>query len=156
MWLQFDWGQGPRIGGIAGRGTNLFCAWLAWSRFRVFIPTWDRTLGTLVACVDATLRQIGGAPTYLLTDNETTVTVEHVAGVAVPPGDGGPQAGCLVCADRLGLYGLLDRPGKRPGSGGWGVRDGARVSADAVTCLPPEDGLPCRCSPVKAACTGRA
>jgi transposase len=80
MWLQFDWGEGPRIG---GRRTNLFCAWVAWSRFRVIIPTWDRTLGTLVACLDLTLRRVGGAPTYLLTDNEKTVTVEHVAGVAV-------------------------------------------------------------------------
>jgi transposase len=80
MWLQFDWGEGPRIG---GRRTNLFCAWLAWSRFRVIIPTWDRTLGTLVAALDATLRVIGGVPTYLLTDNEKTVTVEHIAGVAV-------------------------------------------------------------------------
>jgi len=80
MWLQFDWGEGPRIG---GRRTNLFCAWVAWSRFRVVIPTWDRTLGTLVACLDATLRRVGGAPTYLLTDNEKTVTMEHVAGVAV-------------------------------------------------------------------------
>jgi len=80
MWLQFDWGEGPRIG---ARRTNLFCAWLAWSRFRVVLPTWDRTLGTLVACLDATLRRVGGAPTYLLTDNEKTVTVEHVAGVAV-------------------------------------------------------------------------
>lgn len=80
LWLQFDWGEGPRIG---GRRTNLFCAWLAWSRFRVIIPTWDRTMGTLVSCLDATLRQIGGAPTYLLTDNEKTVTIEHVAGIAI-------------------------------------------------------------------------
>ncbi|MDQ1412439.1 MAG: hypothetical protein QOE07_1027, partial [Acidimicrobiaceae bacterium] len=63
MWAQWDWGEGPRI---AGRRTNLFCAWLAWSRFRVVIPTWDRTMGTLVACLDATLRRAGGAPTYLL------------------------------------------------------------------------------------------
>jgi hypothetical protein len=69
QWLQFDWGQGPRVG---GRATNLFCAWLAWSRFRVVIATWDRTL-----------RTVGGAPTYLLTVNEKTVTVEHIAGVAV-------------------------------------------------------------------------
>jgi hypothetical protein len=34
MWLQFDWGEGPRIG---GRRTQLFCCWLAWSRFRVVI-----------------------------------------------------------------------------------------------------------------------
>ncbi len=32
LWLQFDWGEGPRIN---GRRTNLFCAWLARSRFRV-------------------------------------------------------------------------------------------------------------------------
>jgi hypothetical protein len=46
MWAQWDWGQGPRI---AGRLTNLFCAWLAWCRLRVIIPTWDRTLPTLIA-----------------------------------------------------------------------------------------------------------
>jgi transposase len=80
MWCQFDWGDGPRI---EGRKTCLFCVWLAWSRYRVVIPTWDRTAGTLAACIDATLRRLGGAPTYLLTDNEKTVTVEHVAGVAV-------------------------------------------------------------------------
>lgn len=80
MWLQFDWGEGPRI---RGRRTQLFCAWLAWSRFRVVIPTWDQTLGTLVACLDAVLRTIGGVPTYLLTDNAKTVTIEHVAGIAV-------------------------------------------------------------------------
>lgn len=80
MWLQFDWGEGPRIG---GRRTGLFCAWLAWSRFRVVIPVWDQTLGTLVSCVDTMLRRLGGAPTYLLTDNAKTVTVEHIAGVAV-------------------------------------------------------------------------
>ncbi|WP_089303580.1 Mu transposase domain-containing protein, partial [Haloechinothrix alba] len=80
LWLQFDWGQGPRIG---GRATYLFCAWLAWSRFRVVLPSWDRSLGSLLACLDATLRRIGGVPTYVLTDNEKTVTVDHVATVAV-------------------------------------------------------------------------
>ena len=80
MWLQFDWGAGPRVG---GRKTSLFCAWLAWSRFRVVLPVWDETLGTLVACLDATLRRLGGAPTYVLTDNAKTVTMDRVAGVAV-------------------------------------------------------------------------
>jgi transposase len=80
MWLQFDWGDGPRIG---QRATSLFCAWLAWSRYRVVIPTWDQTLGTLVACLDQTLRRIGGAPTYLLTDNAKTVTADLVAGVPI-------------------------------------------------------------------------
>lgn len=80
MWLQFDWGDGPRIG---QRRTSLFCAWLAWSRYRVVIPTWDQTLPTLVWCLDQTLRRLGGAPTYLLSDNAKTVTVEHVAGIPV-------------------------------------------------------------------------
>jgi hypothetical protein len=35
MWLQWDWGEGPQV---RGRRTQLFCAWLAWSRFRVVIP----------------------------------------------------------------------------------------------------------------------
>jgi len=85
LWLQFDWGHGPIVFGPDGRPrpTLLFCAWLAWSRFRVVIPTWDRKLGTLMTCLDATLRRVGGAPTYGLTDNEKTVTVEHVAGVPV-------------------------------------------------------------------------
>jgi hypothetical protein len=80
MWAQWDWGTGPVID---GRSTNLFCAWLAWSRFRVVIPTWDRTLPTVIACLDRAMRAFGGAPTYWLTDNERTVTIDHVAGIAV-------------------------------------------------------------------------
>lgn len=80
LWLQFDWGEGPKVN---GRRTLLFCAWLSWSRFRVVIPAWDQSTGTLVACLDAVLRRVGGVPTYLLSDNAKTVTVEHVAGVAV-------------------------------------------------------------------------
>jgi transposase len=80
LWLQWDWGEGPRI---EGRRTSLFCAWLAWSKFRVVIPTWDRTVPTVIACLESTFRRLGGAPTYALTDNEKPVTVEHVAGIAV-------------------------------------------------------------------------
>ena len=80
MWLQWDWGDGPRIG---GRKTQLFAAWLAWSRFRVVIPVWDQQLGTLTWCIDQALRAVGGAPTYLLTDNARTVTMDHVAGIPV-------------------------------------------------------------------------
>lgn len=54
MWLQRDWGDGPRIGGWK---TQLFSAWLAWSRFRVVIPAWDQQLGTLTWCLDQALRQ---------------------------------------------------------------------------------------------------
>lgn len=80
MWAQWDWGEGPRIG---GRRTQLFCAWLAWSRFRVVIPTFDKTTATLQSCLDRAMRSFGGVPTYWLTDNERTVTVDHVAGIAV-------------------------------------------------------------------------
>jgi transposase len=80
LWMQWDWGEGPRV---AGRRTSLWCAWLAWSRFRVVLATWDHTLPTIVACLDATLRRIGGVPTYALTDNERTVSTDHVAGIAV-------------------------------------------------------------------------
>jgi hypothetical protein len=80
MWLQWDYGSGPMVG---GRATLLFCAWLAWSRFRVVLPIWDKALPSVVACLDAALRRFGGVPTYGLTDNEKTVTVEHVARIAV-------------------------------------------------------------------------
>lgn len=85
LWLQFDWGQGPKVPGSDGvlRSTWLFCAWLAWSRFRVVIAVWDLSLPGLVACLDQTLRAIGGVPAYVLTDNPKTVTIDHVAGVAV-------------------------------------------------------------------------
>lgn len=96
LWLQVDWGEGPRV---AGRRTQLFCAWLSWSRYRVVLPVWDQTLPTLVSCLDTTLRRIGGAPTYVLTDNPKTVTVEHVAGVAIRHPDivaAGRHYGCKV------------------------------------------------------------
>jgi len=80
MWLQWDYGAGPMVG---GRATLLFCAWLAWSRFRVVLPIFDKALPSVVACLDTALRRLGGAPTYGLTDNEKTVTVEHVARIPV-------------------------------------------------------------------------
>jgi transposase len=85
LWVQFDWGAGPVVFGPDGRPrpTMLFCAWLAWSRFRVVIPTWDRRMGTLLSCLDSVFRACGGVPAFALTDNEKTVTVEHVAGVPV-------------------------------------------------------------------------
>lgn len=80
MWAQWDWGHGPLVG---GRQTYLWCAWLAWCRFRVVIPTWDKTLPTVIGCLDRAMRAFGGSPTYWLTDNEKTVTTGHVAGIAV-------------------------------------------------------------------------
>jgi transposase len=80
MWLQYDFGDGPRIEGVK---TVLFCAWLAWSRFRVVLALRDKTAPSVFAALDVTLRRLGGAPTYVLTDNEKTVTVAHVAGIPV-------------------------------------------------------------------------
>ncbi len=80
MWFQYDFGDGPRVGGV---GTQLFCAWLAWCRFRVVLVLLDKTLPSVMAAIDTTLRALGGVPTYGLTDNEKTVTSEHVAGIAV-------------------------------------------------------------------------
>jgi transposase IS116/IS110/IS902 family protein len=80
MWAQYDFGGGPEAGGAA---TVLFCLWLAWCRFRVVIPILDRTSASVWAACDTAFRRLGGVPTYLLTDNEKTVTVEHVAGIPV-------------------------------------------------------------------------
>ncbi len=80
MWAQYDFGDGPQVCGVA---TVLFCFWLTWSRFRVIVPLLDRTWPSVAGAVDVALRRCGGAPTYLLTDNEKTVTVEHVAGIPV-------------------------------------------------------------------------
>ena len=87
MWFQFDWGKGPRIG---HRDTVLWCAWLAWSRFRVVIPTWDRTMPTVIACLDETLRRpcslttqqwsgvhlvvVGGSDVHLVLSSEASAT----------------------------------------------------------------------------------
>ena len=80
MWLQYDYGDGPVIDGVK---TVLFVAWLAWSRFRVVIPLRDKTLPSVFAALDVTFRRLGGVPTYVLTDNEKTVTSEHIAGIPV-------------------------------------------------------------------------
>jgi hypothetical protein len=80
MWLQYDFGDGPRIGGVK---TSLFVAWLAFSLFRIAIPLRDRTAPSMFAALNRCFRILGGAPTYVLTDNEKTVTTAHVAGVPV-------------------------------------------------------------------------
>lgn len=80
MWLQYDFGDGPMVEGVK---TVLFVAWLAWSRFRVVWALRDRTQPSVIAALDRSFRMVGGAPTFVLTDNEKTVTVEHVAGVPV-------------------------------------------------------------------------
>src|SRR5947209_13139588 len=80
LWLQWDYGDGPEVQGVRA---VLFCAWLAWSRFRVVVPLREKTMASVVIGLDRTLRYLNGCPTYALTDNEKTVTVEHVCGIAV-------------------------------------------------------------------------
>jgi len=80
LWMQWDYGDGPVV---EDRATVLFCAWLAWSRFRAVVPLRDKTLPSVVVGLDRSLRVFGGAPTYALTDNERTVSVYHVCGIAV-------------------------------------------------------------------------
>jgi transposase len=80
MWLQFCWSEGPRV---SGRGTQLFHGWLPWSRYRFVIPTWDRTRATLRSAMDTTLRGLGGAPTYLVTDDSRMLTVDRGTGAPV-------------------------------------------------------------------------
>ena len=80
MWLQYDYGDGPVVGGVKA---VLFVAWLAWSRFRVVLPIRDKTMPSVFAALDQTFRRLGGVPTYVLTDNEKTVTTEHIAGIPV-------------------------------------------------------------------------
>ena len=81
MGLSRDWADvGPIIG---ARRAYLFCAWLAWSRFRIVIPVRNRRQETVIACLDRAMRAFGGAPTYWLTDNERTITTGHVANLPV-------------------------------------------------------------------------
>lgn len=80
MWLQYDFGDGPVVEGVK---TTLFVAWLAWCRFRIVWALRDKTVPSVIAALDRCFRLLGGAPTYVLTDNERTVTVDHVAGVPV-------------------------------------------------------------------------
>jgi transposase len=109
LWFQWDFGAGPVVD---GRDSWLFCAWLAWSRFRVVLPIRDKTLPTVVACIDVTLRRFGGCPTYALTDNERTVTVGHVARVAIRNPD------MVAAAGHYGLTVLTCLPADAPSKGG--------------------------------------
>lgn len=58
LWMQWDHGDGPEI---EGNTTSLFCAWLAWSHYRVVLPLLDRTLPSVVVALDRALRRFGCA-----------------------------------------------------------------------------------------------
>jgi hypothetical protein len=92
----------------------------------VVLPTCDRTLPSLLGCLNVTLRRLGGAPTYALTDNEKTVTVEPRRPGAGPHPD-------VVAAGRY--YGMTIRtcvPADLPSKGG--AETTVRIAkADLVT-----------------------
>ncbi len=109
LWFQWDFGDGPSVAGVKA---VLFCAWLSWSRFRVVLPIRDKTLPTVIGCIDATLRRFGGCPTYALTDNEKTVTIEHVARIAIRNPD------MVAAAGHYGLTVATCLPADAPSKGG--------------------------------------
>lgn len=109
LWFQWDFGDGPLV---AGTKAVLFCAWLSWSRFRVVLPIRDKALPSVVGCIDATLRRFGGCPTYALTDNEKTVTIEHIARVAIRNPD------MVAAAGHYGLTVATCLPADAPSKGG--------------------------------------
>ena len=77
LWLQWDYGDGPVVCGVRA---VLFCAWLAWSRFRVVVPLRDKTMPSVVIGLDRTLRMIDGVPTYALTE----YVPGHIFGLLCP------------------------------------------------------------------------
>jgi Mu transposase, C-terminal domain len=109
LWFQWDFGDGPSVAGVKA---VLFCAWLSWSRFRVVLPIRDKTLPTVIGCIDGTLRRFGGCPTYALTDNEKTVTVEHIARIAIRNPD------MVAAAGHYGLTVATCLPADAPSKGG--------------------------------------
>lgn len=109
LWFQWDFGDGPVVAGVKA---VLFCAWLSWSRFRVVLPIRDKSLPSVIACLDATLRRFGGCPTYALTDNEKTVTIEHVARIAIRNPD------MVAAAGHYGLSVVTCLPADAPSKGG--------------------------------------
>ena len=78
----------------------------------MILPIRDKTLPTVIACIDATLRRFGGCPTYGLTDNEKTVTIEHVARIPVR------NQGMVDAARHYGLTVATCLPADAPTKGG--------------------------------------
>src|SRR6266511_3726815 len=99
-------GRGPEV---RSHPTELFCAWLAWSRYRVVLPTLDRTFETLVASIDQTLRRFGGTPTYGLTENVPRNIFGQAVGGRPPEAPEG-----LVDRGHQGLEGPVERREHHP------------------------------------------
>ncbi|HEY0495506.1 MAG TPA: hypothetical protein VGD48_07145 [Kutzneria sp.] len=70
LWMEFDWIRGPVV---AGRPTSLWIAWLSWSRFRVILPSWGRSVAATAHCLDTTLRRFGGVPSHAVIGSDRAV-----------------------------------------------------------------------------------
>jgi hypothetical protein len=115
--MQWYYCDGPKV---AGRTTVLFCAWLAWSRFRVVLPLWDRTMASVVMGLVRALRAFGGAPTYAPTDNEHRRHRFLPAWRRRPPARGGAPGltrAARQWGEKMGVVGenrWLGAPGENP------------------------------------------
>ncbi|HEY4460694.1 MAG TPA: hypothetical protein VGN81_40720 [Pseudonocardiaceae bacterium] len=105
MWSQLDWSDGPRV---CGRGTQLFCAWLLWSRYRLVVPTEDRSRVALSSALDTALREFGGVPACLVAGvsmpNQELLTIGRHYGCQVV---GGGLTAKIATADLVPTTNLL-------------------------------------------------
>lgn len=94
----WDYGEGPVID---GRRTVLFCAWLAWSRFRVVLPLWDKSTPSVVMALDRALRPLGGA--WHTLESLATLMRRHRADDLVSKAIRGLIRADLIVIDDIGM-----------------------------------------------------
>jgi hypothetical protein len=75
----------------------LFCAWLAWSRYRVVVPLWDNNLPSVVMGLDLGAPELAG--TLVNPKGYTKKAVARVAGGEIA-GFVGSSAATLLSRDR--------------------------------------------------------
>lgn len=63
MWLQYDYGDGPRVDGVKTVVSVVRFAWSRWQATRVVLPLEDKTFPSVFAALDVTFGRIGGLPT---------------------------------------------------------------------------------------------
>jgi len=68
-------------------GWELFCAVLAWSRYRFVRPARDQTRDTTLRLLAACFEEVGGVPSVVLTDRMGCLRAGTVANVVVPHPD---------------------------------------------------------------------
>lgn len=81
--LAIDWGTEV----VAGRRTHVFCAVLAWSRYRFVRFAPDEQQGTTLGLLAECFEELGGVPTTVLADRMACLKGNVVANVVVPAPD---------------------------------------------------------------------